>query len=165
MKKIFAGLLRWVDCGGQWLGFLGLRILLGWEYFESGREKFLGENWFADIQDKFPYPFNLVPADLSWSLATWFELIGGVALVVGLGTRFFALSLFILTLVAIAAVHWPGEWQTLAELARGYVITDQGYGNFKLPVIFMAMLLPLLLSGPGKLSLDAWIARRCLGKQ
>lgn len=165
MKKILAGLLRWLDCGGQWLGFLGLRVLLGWEYFESGREKFLGENWFADIQDKFPYLFNLLSTDLSWSLATWFELIGGVALVIGLGTRFLALSLFVLTVVAIAAVHWPGEWQTLAELARGYVITDDGHGNFKLPVIFMAMLLPLILSGPGKLSLDAWIARRCLNKR
>lgn len=42
---------------------------------------------------------------------------------------------------------------------QGYVFTDQGYGNFKLPVLFIGMLLPLLLLGPGRLSVDAWI--RC----
>jgi putative oxidoreductase len=164
MIKLIRTLLNWINRSGQWLGFLGLRILLGWEFFESGREKFQGENWFADIQDKFPTPFNLMPVNISWSMATWFELIGGVALVIGLGTRFFAAALFVLTIVAIAAVHWPAAWHTLGELAQGYAITDDGHGNFKLPVIFLAMLLPLILSGPGKLSLDAWIARRYLGK-
>lgn len=164
MIKLIRTLLNWINRSGQWLGFLGLRILLGWEFFESGREKFQGENWFADIHDKFPYPFSLLPVNIGWSMVTWFELIGGVALVIGLGTRFFAAALFVLTIVAIAAVHWPAEWHTLGELAQGYVITDDGHGNFKLPVIFLAMLLPLILSGPGKLSLDAWIARRYLGK-
>ncbi|MDP3037167.1 MAG: DoxX family protein, partial [Rhodocyclaceae bacterium] len=74
--------------------------------------------------------------------------------------RFFGVSLFVLTIVAIAAVHWPAEWTTFGDLLQGYVITDQGHGNFKLPVIFMAMLLPLILSGPGKLSFDALIRRR-----
>lgn len=164
MIKLIRTLLNWINRSGQWLGFLGLRILLGWEFFESGQEKFQGENWFADIHDKFPYPFSLLPVNIGWSMATWFELIGGVALVIGLGTRFFAAALFVLTIVAIAAVHWPAEWHTLGELAQGYAITDDGHGNFKLPVIFLAMLLPLILSGPGKLSLDAWIARRYLGK-
>ncbi|MHB1358645.1 MAG: HvfX family Cu-binding RiPP maturation protein [Rhodocyclaceae bacterium] len=156
LSRLFAG-LDWV---GLWIGLLGLRLLLGWEYFESGREKFLGANWFADIQGQFPYPFSIVPPEISWQMATWFELIGGIALVIGLGTRFFGVSLFVLTIVAIAAVHWPAEWTTFGDLLQGYVITDQGHGNFKLPVIFMAMLLPLILSGPGKLSLDALIRRR-----
>jgi putative oxidoreductase len=151
---------RLLDTAGDWAGFMGLRLLLGWEFFESGMEKYQGENWFADIQAKFPLPFNLLPVNISWSMATWFELMGGVALVIGLGTRFFAASLFVLTVVATAAVHWPAEWHTLAELVKGYAITDDGFGNFKLPLLFLAMLLPLILHGPGKLSLDAWIARR-----
>lgn len=159
MKQLIGKLLSGIDLLGVWIGLLGLRIILGWEYFESGREKFLGANWFADIQDKFPYPFNLVPPEISWQMATWFELIGGLALIIGLGTRFFGISLFILTIVAIASVHWPAEWTTLGDLLRGYVITDQGQGNFKLPVIFIVMFLPLILSGPGKLSIDALIRR------
>ena len=152
-------LLAGLDLIGLWLGLLSLRLVLGWEYFEAGREKFLGENWFADIQGQFPYPFSLVPPDISWQMATWFELLGGIAIVIGLGTRFFGVSLFILTIVAIASVHWPVDGASVGDLLQGYVITDQGHGNFKLPVIFLVMLLPLILSGPGRLSLDALIRR------
>jgi putative oxidoreductase len=42
----------------------------------------------------------------------------------------------------------------------GYSISDNGYGNFKLPLLFAAMLLPLIFRGAGKLSLDAVIAER-----
>jgi putative oxidoreductase len=47
----------------------------------------------------------------------------------------------------------------LSELAQGYSISNKGYGNFKLPLIYLAALLPLLLSGAGKLSLDTLLAR------
>lgn len=161
LKKIFDG----IDWIGLWLGMLGLRLLLGREFWESGLEKYRGDNWFADIQDKFPFPFNAVAPEISWQMATWFELLGAVALVLGLATRFFSVSLFILTIVAIAAAHWSSDWTTLAELAKGYSISDNGFGNFKLPLIFMAMLLPLILSGPGRLSLDALVARRCFGRK
>lgn len=156
-----AGLTR-LDKLGQWIALLGLRALLGWEFFESGREKLFGHNWFADIQDQFPFPFDLVPPAISWQLATWVELIGGVALLLGLATRFFGVALAVLTVVAIAAVHWPAEWAGFGELWLGYAITDDGHGNFKLPLLFLAMLIPLILLGPGRLSMDAWIRRRRL---
>jgi putative oxidoreductase len=164
MKRLLRTLLDLLDSSGQWFGFLGLRLLLGWEFLDAGLEKFRGENWFGDVADKFPWPFSLVPPDLSWQMTIWFEIVGGIALMIGLGTRFFATALFILTVVAIAVAHWPAEWHSLAELAQGYVISDNGHGNFKLPLLFLAMLIPLILSGPGRLSLDAWIARRYFGK-
>lgn len=159
MKKLIIKALAGMDRVGLWIGLLGLRLILGWEYFESGLEKLRGENWFAEIQDRFPFPFNAVPPEISWQMATWFELVGSVALVIGLGTRFFGVSLFILTIVAIASVHWPVEWSTPGELLQGYALTDTGHGNYKLPLIFMAMLLPLILSGPGRFSADALIRR------
>ena len=155
---------RWPALGerlegaGRWLAPLGLRWLLAWEFWEAGLQKLHGSNWFAGIRADFPFPFNHAPADLSWTLATWAELVGAVALALGLGTRFFALVLLVLTAVATAAVHWPGEWASLGELWRGYAITDRGHGNFKLPLLFAAMLLPLVFHGAGRLSLDAWIA-------
>lgn len=162
LKRPITLALDGIDAVGLWLGLLSLRLLLGWDYFESGLEKFNGSNWFADIQERFPFPFNIVPPDISWQMATWFELLGGVALVIGLGTRFFSISLLILTVVAIASVHWPEMWSSFSELMMGYGFTDRGYGNFKLPVIFLGMLLPLILMGPGKLSLDYWLRRRML---
>lgn len=149
-----------LDGIGDWLAPLGLRLLLAWEFWEAGIEKFRGDNWFATIQADFPFPFNLVPPDISWTMATWFEIGGAIALLLGLGTRFFAFTLFVLTMVATASVHWPMSWQTLQDLAMGYAITDKGFGNFKLPLLFAAMLLPLVFRGAGLLSLDALLARR-----
>lgn len=164
MKKLLSHLLEGIDLIGLWLGLLSLRILLGWDYFESGLEKFRGENWFMDIQEKFPFPFSVVPPEISWQMATWFELIGGIVLVLGLATRFFSLSLIVLTVVAIASVHWPESWSTFGELMQGYVFTERGNGNFKLPVIFIGMLIPLLLLGPGRFSLDHLVRARMLRK-
>lgn len=147
---------------GAWVGFLGLRIILGWEFYEAGAMKKSGENWFGSIKDDFPFPFNVAPVDLSWFLATWFEIVGGIALIIGLFTRFFAASLVILTIVATAAVHWPDSYGSLGELLQGYAITDKGFGNYKLPVIFLAMLLPLVCFGPGKASIDHWLSTRLL---
>jgi putative oxidoreductase len=144
---------------GEWLAPLGLRLILAWEFWEAGREKFSGSNWFMDIQGKFPFPFNVVPADVSWGMATWAELIGALALLIGLGTRVFAFSLFVLTIVATAAVHWPDDWMMFSELLQGYAITDRGHGNYKLPLIFLVMLVPLILRGAGKASVDAVLAR------
>ena len=154
--------LSHLDLLGLWLGLLSLRLLLGWDFYESGLEKLHGTNWFSDIQDRFPFPFSLVPPEISWQMATWFELLGGVALVIGLGTRFFSVSLLILTIVAIASVHWPDAWSSYGELLQGYGFTDNGFGNFKLPVLFIGMLLPLILMGPGKLSIDHLFRRKVL---
>jgi putative oxidoreductase len=154
---LYAAITARLQGVGEWLAPLGIRLLLAWEFWESGIEKYRGENWFADIQTDFPFPFNIVPTDISWGMATWFELIGGLALLFGLGTRFFAFSLFVLTVVATSAVHWPMDWKTFTDLAMGYVISNNGFGNFKLPLLFLAMLLPLIFNGAGKLSLDALI--------
>ncbi len=149
-----------IDGVGQWLAPLGLRLILAWEFFEAGREKLQGSNWFADLGGRFPLPFSLLGPGLNWSMATWLELGASVALLVGLGTRYAAAALWVLTVVAIYAVHWPSDWSTLGELWRGYAISDDGFGNYKLPLIYLVMLLPLMLGGAGRLSLDHAIAAR-----
>lgn len=147
LKSGTCSLLKGLDSIGAWLPQLALRLLLAHEFWVAGVEKLHGANWFMDIQDKFPFPFSHVPPEISWHLATWFELIGPVALVLGLATRFFALSLSILTLVAILSVHG----------GLGYNVCDSGW---KLPLIYLVMFLPLIFSGPGRLSLDFWIRHR-----
>ena len=161
--SLYFKITDWLNGLGEFLPQLGLRIILGWEFYEAGIMKFKNENWFAQIQDKFPFPFNVVNPDFSWFLATWAEILGGIALVLGLATRFFSGTLFVLTIVAIAAVHWPDQWDSFGELLKGYAISDKGFGNYKLPLIFLVMLLPLLCSGPGKASLDHFIAKAVRG--
>lgn len=140
--------------GGDYVWPLLLRLIMFWEFYESGKEKLNGNNWFSHIQDNFPFPFNQLSANLNWIAATYGELIFAFMLLFGLFTRFAAVSLVVITAVATAAVHWPAEWNSLSELWQGYAITDKGFGNFKLPLLFVLMLLPLVFQGGGKLSLD-----------
>ena len=149
---------------GDYVWPLALRLILAWEFWEAGITKLRGENWFADIpwadwQKGFPFPFDSISTDLNWFLATWSELTFAVMLLLGLFTRFAAVSLVVITMVATAAVHWPAEWDSLAELWRGYVITPDGEGNYKLPLLFLIMLLPLVFHGAGKLSIDQLLLR------
>lgn len=149
-----------LDPAADWVALLPVRLLMGYEYGKAGFMKFNGSNWFGSVQDNFPFPFNVIPVDISWFLATWTEILGGIGLVLGLFTRFWAFSLVILTIVAIAGVHWPDDWNSLAELWKGYAISDKGFGNFRLPLLFLAMLVALIFSGAGKLSADHLITRK-----
>jgi len=157
--KFYDELTSRLRAGGDYVWPLALRLVLAWEFWEAGSTKLRGTNWFGDIpwsdwQKGFPFPFDSIPTELNWLLATWGELILAVMLLLGLFTRFTAISLIVVTSVATAAVHWPAEWNGPLELWSGYVITADGAGNFKLPLLFVVMLLPLVFRGGGVISLD-----------
>lgn len=149
-------LLNWF---GDWLPQLALRVILAWEFWEAGVMKFKGENWFS--ADMFPFPFSLLSADMNWNMAMWGELIGAVLLLFGLFTRFASISLIIVTIIAIVSVHWSSDWTTFSELLQGYSISNNGFGNYKLPLLYLIMFLPLLFRGGGKFSLDHLLMTRC----
>jgi len=132
---------------GEIFGLLGIRLVLAFEYADAGLKKWQGNNWFGNVRHDFPFPFNSLPVEVSWHLATWTELLGAVALLFGFATRCFGVALFILTVVAWVSVH----------AGNGYNVCNQG---FKLPLIFLTMLLPLILSGAGQLSVDYLISER-----
>lgn len=129
------------------LGLLVLRLFAAYEFLESGLQKWNGENWFAEITDQFPFPFNLLPDSLNWNLAMGAELLLPVLLIIGLATRLSALGLIVVTAVAWAAVHADA----------GYNVCDNGY---KMALIYIVVLIPLLLQGAGGLSLDALLKKR-----
>ncbi|QLB13089.1 putative oxidoreductase [Bisgaardia hudsonensis] len=134
------------------IGLLALRLLLAYEFFEAGLQKFNGENWFTQIQDAFPFPFNLIPAELNWNLAMGAELLLPVLLVLGLFTRFSAISLAILTVVAWVSVHQ----------GNGYNVCDNGY---KMALIYLVILLPIIAQGAGRLSVDYFLQKNFLAKR
>ena len=150
LQRAMSALIAQADDLGAWVPCLVLRLFLAWEFWESGLEKFRGRNWFEDIADRFPFPLSALPTDVTWQLATWVELAGPAFLVIGLGTRFWAASLSILTLVAWMAVH----------AGNGYNVCDNGW---KLPLVYLVALIPLLLQGPGNLSLDRLVRTRLSG--
>lgn len=146
LDKWFRDIMNWL---GQFLPQLALRLLLAYEFWEAGLMKLQGENWFNDLiqANKFPFPFNVLPAEISWNIALGAELLGAAALAIGLGTRYWALVLIILDVVAWSSVH----------ASNGYNVCDNG---FKLALMYLVMLLPLLMLGAGKLSVDYWILQR-----
>lgn len=143
-----------LNSAGQWIPPFFIRLILFWEFYEAGTQKLNGKNWFGSIQDNFPWPFNHIPAEISWFMAAWGEYLFAILLLLGLFTRFAAVSLLVITAVATAAVHWPESYSSLSQLWEGYAISNKGAGNFKLPLLFVILLLPLIFSGPGKFSLD-----------
>ncbi|VAW48440.1 FIG035246: DoxX family protein [hydrothermal vent metagenome] len=154
LQNLWVQLTSRLNSVGQWVPSLLIRLILFWEFYEAGIGKLNGENWFAGIQSNFPFPFNYIPADISWFMAAWGETIFAIMLLLGLFTRFAAVSLLVITAVATAAVHWPESYTSLGQLWEGYAITNKGAGNFKLPLLYAILMLPLIFSGGGKFSLD-----------
>ncbi|MEM9402885.1 MAG: DoxX family protein [Pseudomonadota bacterium] len=161
------------NSAGEWVGLLIIRLLMAYEFANAGFRKLNSSEtlwgdvpgWFARNMANAPFPFAQLPAELNWFLVTWAEILGGLALVIGLFTRFWAFSLLIVTIVAIFSTHWPAEWSSLGELWEGYRVTARdGSGNFRIPLLFLAMLIPLVLIGPGRLSVDHLIATYVIKK-
>jgi putative oxidoreductase len=96
------------------LASLLLRLILAPVLIGAGWEKITGDNWFSFSQESFPFPFNVLPADLSWFLASWTEFLGGIALLLGLGTRLVAIPLAVTMFVAAYAVHLDNGWPAIA---------------------------------------------------
>ncbi|MCT8683308.1 DoxX family protein [Glaesserella parasuis] len=132
-------------------GLLGLRLFVAYEVFEAGVEKWYGQNWFADIQEQFPFPFYLLPSEINWAFAMGAELLFPLLLVVGLFTRFSALGLSVLTIVAWYAVH----------SGMGYNVCQNGY---KMALVYLVILAPLMFQGAGMVSVDFWLQKRFSAK-
>lgn len=138
------------------LGLLGLRLWTGLEFGRAGWAKlsngFTAPEWFAGLD--FPFPVFLLGADLNWLAAGVTETVLGLALLLGLGSRWAALGLIYITYVAIHTVHFDLGWAGWDQID-----TDAGQG-FKVPLMLGLMLWAVVTQGPGRWSLDAWCAGR-----
>jgi uncharacterized membrane protein YphA (DoxX/SURF4 family) len=91
-----------------------LRLILGPVLIAAGWEKLSGDNWFGGIQEAMPFPFSVIPVEVSWFLASWTEFLGGIALLLGLGTRLLAIPLAVTMFVAGWSVHLQNGWPAIA---------------------------------------------------
>ncbi len=171
-KNIWSALTSRLNSAGTFVPQLFLRLILFWEFWEAGKLKYDniqagGEDlqgtidWFSGLN--FPFPFDQISASTNYTVSMVAEILFALLILLGLFTRFAAISLIILTVVATAAVHWPENWSTLSELWKGYAISSSEYGNYKLPLIYIIMLLPLLFNGAGKFSLDYLLSKAMMG--
>lgn len=93
---------------------LALRLILGPVLIISGWEKLTGQNYFGGMLDSFPFPFSVLPPELSWQISIWVELIGGILLLVGFAVRWISLPLMVMMFVAGYSVHMKNGWAAIA---------------------------------------------------
>lgn len=97
------------------IGPLLLRLYLAPVMIQAGWTKFASfENtaaWFGNPDWGLGLPFP----ELLTFLAAGTELVGGIALVIGFATRWFAIPLIVTMLVAIFAVHWENGWLAISD--------------------------------------------------
>jgi putative oxidoreductase len=133
---------RWLNRFQPW-GVTLLRLVLGTAMLYHGWPKVIPErgfhhgNTFAALDHYRHYVANLgLPGWLAY-ISAFTEFAGGICLLLGLFTRFFALLTVINMLVAIVMV----------DLRNGYEATEYS-------MALAAIALMLLLAGPGKAALD-----------
>jgi putative oxidoreductase len=123
------------------------RILLGWIFVRSGYGKLLNLEAYAAT-----LPPRGIP-DFMVYIAVPIEFFGGLALIVGLATRYVVMIMIVFMLVATFSSH---HYWTITDAATRRVQDSNFYKN-------MAMLggfFFLFVCGSGWLSLDNWLRKR-----
>ena len=123
------------------------RILLGWIFVRSGYAKMFD---VAAVANSFP--LRGLPAWLAY-IAVPLEFFGGIALILGLATRYVVLVMTVFMLVATFSSH---RYWDFTDAAARRAQDSSFYKN-------MAMLggfLFLFVCGPGQLSVDRWLRKR-----
>jgi putative oxidoreductase len=120
------------------IGTLILRVILGFTFFIHGLVKFQGgiENiagWFESIG---------LPGFLAYAVAL-LEMVGGIALVIGLGSRVISALFVLLMLGATFKV----------KLAGGFLGNGQGAG-YELDLALLAMALVIAINDSKLFALD-----------
>ena len=123
--------------GSTWIPQLLVRLFVGYFFFETGWAKAQNLEAMVERFVGWGIPFPRVSVVLS----VYTELIGGALLVLGLATRLAAIPLLINMLVAIFTVN------------LGNVTGLDEFVELDTP-LYALVFLWLLVSGPGRVSLD-----------
>lgn len=126
-----------------WLGPLLVRLSFGYFWLETGWAKLQNLDGFTQRFIGWDIPFPAFSAGLS----AWTELIGGALLMLGLFTRLTCIPMAINMIVAIAFV----VIKNVSGIDE-FVELDE--------TLYTLVFVWLMLAGPGKVSLDYFLARR-----
>ena len=123
------------------------RILVGWLFWTNGWAKLM------NMQGAVNYLTSLrVPNPGFWAWPAMLgELAIGVALILGIATRYAALFTFVYLIIATALAHRYWEYPAAQVGAQ--------YAHFCKNLGLMGATLLLYLEGAGRFSLDAWLRR------
>jgi len=126
---------------------LFIRVYVAWVFLKSGMHK-IGDWETTLVLFEYEYQVPLLNFELAAYLATFGELVLPVFLIVGLGTRFTAIALTFVNIIAVVSYY--------ATLAKGAGLVWH--------YLWGSMLLTNVIYGGGLLSIDHWL-RSKLGKE
>lgn len=124
------------------------RLVLGYAFFQTGSGKWSNIGNTVDYFTSLGIP---APAANAYVVAT-LELVGGIALMLGLGTRLFALALSSTMVVAILTAERQKFLDALLQRS------DDGLLDV-VPFAFLLFLTWIVFYGPGALSLDRVLSK------
>jgi putative oxidoreductase len=129
---------------------LAVRLYWGWQFAQTG----WGKLHHLDKITEFFGTLNIPAPGFTAHFVSGLEFVGGVLLILGLGSRFVSLLLAGNMLVA----YWTADRDALFA-----VFSDPGKFYVADPYTFLFASLMILIFGAGFISVDALLARR-LGK-
>ena len=126
---------------------LAVRLYWGWQFAQTGWGKLHNIAKITDFFASLNIPFPSVSAHFISGL----ELIGGILLILGLGSRFISLLLACNMFVA----YWTADHEALTS-----IFSDPDKFTAASPYTFLFASLMILIFGAGLFSLDELLARR-----
>jgi putative oxidoreductase len=143
LDRLLATIAGWLQC----LFLLVVRLYWGWEFFQTGKGKLMNLDkttaFFTDLHIPMP-KVNAVVAGST-------ECLGGLLLLVGLGSRLVSLPLMFTMIIAYA---------TADNEALHAIFSDPDKFTSATPFLFLFAVVIIFVFGPGKLSLDALLFKK-----
>lgn len=127
-----------------------LRLILGITFFMHGYGKLFVAGGFKGTVG-FLTAIGIPLAGPAALVVALVEFLGGIALILGIFTRYASVLLLIEMLVALFKVH----------INNGFFISMQAYG-YEFALLLIGALVVILFSGPGKLALGKKFKNRQL---
>ncbi|MDZ4728005.1 MAG: DoxX family protein [Leptospira sp.] len=145
-------ILRILNTDNSWASLV-LRLSLGSVIWMHGVQKLFG--LFGGYGYSGTMDFFTKTMGLPWLISLLIilgEFFGGIGLVFGIGTRFFALYVGVILLFAMILVHWENGF------FMNWFGNQKGEG-IEFFVLFLSMAVALLINGGGKFSLDLLLTK------
>ena len=131
---------------GQSPLLLAIRLYWGWQFAQSG----WGKLHHLDRVTDFFTTLNLPQPHLTAVLISLLELVGGILLAFGLGTRLISLVLFVNMTVA----YWTAEMDAFVK-----ILSDPDKFTGAAAYTFWFATLIILVFGPGQWAVDTLLVR------
>ena len=130
-----------------------LRLIVGYGFIVHGYAKVMnGPDHFAASLQALGVP---APHLMAWA-TIGFELLGGLAVLVGAYIPLISLPLGVILLVAAVTVHLPYGFSSIKLRAVTAAGPQFGPPGYETDLLYIAALATLVLGGSGPFTLDRW---------